>query len=105
MRISDWSSDVCSSDLLLAAAREGEIDFNIGDIDRLSRKVPNLCKVAPSSHFHLEDVHRAGGVMAILGELERASLRDTSGPTVHTPSLGEAQIGRASCRERECMYV
>src|SRR3546814_16764397 len=90
MRISDWSSDVCSSDLLLAAAREGEIDFNIGDIDRLSRKVPNLCKVAPSSHFHLEDVHRAGGVMAILGELDRASLLDTSVPTVHTPSLGEA---------------
>src|SRR3546814_15335222 len=66
------------------------IYFNIGDIDRLSRKVPNLCKVAPSSHFHLEDVHRAGGVMAILGELDRASLLDTSVPTVHTPSLGEA---------------
>jgi dihydroxy-acid dehydratase len=75
---------------LLAAAREGGIDFNLGDIDRLSRKVPNLCKVAPSSHYHLEDVHRAGGVMAILGELDRAELLDTSVPTVHTASLAEA---------------
>jgi dihydroxy-acid dehydratase len=75
---------------LLAAAREGGIDFHLGDIDRLSRKVPNLCKVAPSSHYHLEDVHRAGGVMAILGELERAELLDTSVPTVHTASLAEA---------------
>lgn len=75
---------------LLAAAREGEIDFHMSDIDRLSRKVPNLCKVAPSSHYHLEDVHRAGGVMAILGELDRAHLLDTSVPTVHTASLAEA---------------
>jgi dihydroxy-acid dehydratase len=75
---------------LLAAAREGGIDFHLGDIDRLSRKVPNLCKVAPSSHYHLEDVHRAGGVMAILGELERAELLDSSVPTVHTDSLAEA---------------
>jgi dihydroxy-acid dehydratase len=75
---------------LLAAAREGGIDFNLSDIDRLSRKVPNLCKVAPSSHYHLEDVHRAGGVMAILGELDRAELLDTSVPTVHTASLAEA---------------
>ena len=75
---------------LLAAAQEGGIDFAMGDIDRLSRKVPNLCKVAPSSHFHLEDVHRAGGVMAILGELDRAQLLDTSVPTVHAGSLAEA---------------
>jgi len=75
---------------LLAAAQEGEIDFNMSDIDRLSRRVPNLCKVAPSSHFHLEDVHRAGGVMGILGELDRAGLLDTSVPTVHTRSLAEA---------------
>jgi dihydroxy-acid dehydratase len=75
---------------LLAAAQEGEIDFEMGDIDRLSRKVPNLCKVAPSSHYHLEDVHRAGGVMAILGELDRARLLDTSVPTVHAGSLAEA---------------
>ena len=75
---------------LLAAAQEGEIDFHLSDIDRLSRRVPNLCKVAPSSHYHLEDVHRAGGVMAILGELDRAHLLDTSVPTVHTASLAEA---------------
>jgi dihydroxy-acid dehydratase len=75
---------------LLAAAREGEIDFNMSDIDRLSRKVPNLCKVAPSSHYHMEDVHRAGGVMSILGELDRAHLLDTSVATVHTASLAAA---------------
>jgi dihydroxy-acid dehydratase len=75
---------------LLAAAQEGEIDFTMSDIDRLSRCVPNLCKVAPSSHFHLEDVHRAGGVMSILGELERAQLLDTSVPTVHAASLSDA---------------
>lgn len=60
---------------LLAAAQEGEIDFNMSDIDRLSRKVPHLCKVAPSTpKYHMEDVHRAGGVLGILGELERANL-------------------------------
>ncbi len=75
---------------LLAAAREGNIDFTMRDIDRLSRRVPNLCKVAPSSHFHLEDVHRAGGVLAILGEMDRAELLDTSVPTVHAPSLKSA---------------
>ncbi len=75
---------------LLAAAQEGGIDFGMGDIDRLSRKVPTLCKVAPSSHYHLEDVHRAGGVMAILGELDRARLLDTSVPTVHAPTLAAA---------------
>jgi dihydroxy-acid dehydratase len=75
---------------LLAAAQEGGIDFEMRDIDRLSRKVPNLCKVAPSSHYHLEDVHRAGGVMAILGELDRAKLLDTSVPMVHANSLAAA---------------
>jgi dihydroxy-acid dehydratase len=75
---------------LLAAAQEAGIDFQMHDIDRLSRKVPNLCKVAPSSHFHLEDVHRAGGVMGILGELDRASLLDTSVPTVHADTLAVA---------------
>ena len=75
---------------LLAAAREGEIDFHMRDIDRLSRRVPTLCKVAPSSHHHLEDVHRAGGVMAILGELDRGRLLDTSVATVHSTSLAEA---------------
>ena len=75
---------------LLAAAQEGENDFGMSDIDRLSRRVPVLCKVAPSSHYHMEDVHRAGGVMAILGELDRAGLLDTSVPTVHSPSLAAA---------------
>ncbi|CQH59338.1 dihydroxy-acid dehydratase [Yersinia enterocolitica] len=60
---------------LLAAAQEGDIDFDISDIDRLSRKVPHLCKVAPSTQkYHMEDVHRAGGVVGILGELDRAGL-------------------------------
>ncbi|MDD3765373.1 MAG: dihydroxy-acid dehydratase [Nevskiales bacterium] len=75
---------------LLAAAQEGEVDFTMADIDRLSRQVPNLCKVAPSSHHHLEDVHRAGGVMAILGELQRADLLDATVGTVHSPSLADA---------------
>ncbi|MGC8535304.1 MAG: dihydroxy-acid dehydratase [Rhizomicrobium sp.] len=76
---------------LLAAAHEGQIDFTMSDIDRLSRQVPCLCKVAPSkSDVHLEDVHRAGGIMAILGELERAGLLHDDVPTVHTKTLGEA---------------
>jgi dihydroxy-acid dehydratase len=79
---------------LLAAAMEGGVDFTMEDIDRLSRKVPCLCKVAPAkSDVHMEDVHRAGGIMAILGELDRAGLLHTDLPTVHAPSLGEA-IGR-----------
>ena len=86
---------------LLAAAQEGEIDFTIADIDRLSRRVPCLCKVAPAkSDVHMEDVHRAGGVMAILGELERAKLIDTSLPTVHAPTMADAlnrwDIGRTN---------
>ncbi|GAB3786326.1 dihydroxy-acid dehydratase [Dyella agri] len=76
---------------LLAAAREGGVDFTMADIDRLSRRVPCLCKVAPAkSDVHMEDVHRAGGIMAILGELDRAGLIDTTRPTVHAPTLGEA---------------
>ncbi len=76
---------------LLAAAHEGEIGFTMADIDRLSRKVPVLCKVAPSvANVHMEDVHRAGGIMAILGELDRAGLINTSVPTVHSQSLGAA---------------
>ncbi len=76
---------------LLAAAEEGEVPFKLADIDRLSRKVPNLCKVAPSkADVHMEDVHRAGGIMAILGELDRAGLIDTSLPTVHAPTLADA---------------
>jgi dihydroxy-acid dehydratase len=76
---------------LLAAAHEGEIGFTMQDIDRLSRRVPVLCKVAPSvPDVHLEDVHRAGGVMAILGELDRAGLIHRDLPTVHAKSLEEA---------------
>jgi dihydroxy-acid dehydratase len=76
---------------LLAIAREAEVDFTMADIDRLSRKVPNICKVAPASQqYHVEDVHRAGGVLTILGELERAELIHRSVGTVHTKSMGEA---------------
>jgi dihydroxy-acid dehydratase len=76
---------------LLAAAHEGEIPFTMKDIDRLSRKVPVLCKVAPSvADVHMEDVHRAGGVMAIPGELERAGLMHSDLPSVHSTSLKAA---------------
>ena len=73
---------------LLAAAQEGGVDFSMQDIDRLSRKVPHLCKVAPSTQkYHMEDVHRAGGVMALLGELNRAGLLNREVRSVHAPSL------------------
>lgn len=76
---------------ILAAAIEGGIDFTMDDIDRLSRKVPCLSKVAPAkSDVHMEDVHRAGGIMAILGELDRAGLIHRDLPTVHSATLGEA---------------
>ncbi|MBY5968428.1 dihydroxy-acid dehydratase [Halomonas denitrificans] len=76
---------------LLAAAQEAGVDFNMPDIDRLSREVPQLCKVAPNTQkYHIEDVHRAGGIMAILGELDRAGVLDTSVPTVYGDSLLEA---------------
>jgi dihydroxy-acid dehydratase len=76
---------------LLAAAHEAEVDFDMADIDRISRKVPCLCKVAPmTDKYHIEDVHRAGGIVSILGELARAGLLDTSLPTIHAPTLGDA---------------
>ncbi len=76
---------------LLAAAQEGEVPFTMADIDRLSRRVPNLCKVAPSSAtVHIEDVHRAGGIFGILGELDRAGLLHREAHTVHARTLGEA---------------
>lgn len=76
---------------LMAAAQEGEVDFGMSDIDRLSRTVPQLCKVAPNTPlYHIEDVHRAGGIMGILGELDRAGLLDTSVRTVHTDTLEAA---------------
>ncbi|MFC7398170.1 dihydroxy-acid dehydratase [Chelatococcus sp. GCM10030263] len=76
---------------LLAAAHEGEVPFTMSDIDRLSRHVPVLCKVAPAvANVHMEDVHRAGGIMAILGELDRAGLLHKNVHSVHSPSLTDA---------------
>ncbi len=76
---------------LLAAAQEGEVPFTLADIERLSRRVPTLCKVAPSKlDVHMEDVHRAGGIMAILGELDRGGLIHRDAATVHAPTLGAA---------------
>jgi dihydroxy-acid dehydratase len=71
----------------LAAAQEGEVDFTLADIDAISRRVPCLSKVSPNSNYHMEDVHRAGGIPAILGELRRAGLLNTAVHTVHSPSL------------------
>ena len=94
---------------LLAAAHEGEIDFTMADIDRLSRRVPVLCKVAPAvANVHMEDVHRAGGIMGILGELDRAGLLDTTAGSVHAESLGAAlerwDVKRTSSRSVHDFY-
>ncbi|HEU4818977.1 dihydroxy-acid dehydratase [Janthinobacterium sp.] len=76
---------------LLAAAHEAEVEFTMADIDRISRKVPCLCKVAPmTDKYHIEDVHRAGGIVGILGELARAGLLNTTLPTIHAPTLADA---------------
>jgi len=76
---------------LLAAAHEAGVPFTMLDIDRLSRRVPHLCKVAPSTaNVHIEDVHRAGGILRILGELDRGGLINRDTPTVHTKTLGDA---------------
>ncbi|BCR05457.1 dihydroxy-acid dehydratase 1 [Desulfuromonas versatilis] len=76
---------------LLAVAREGEVAFSMRDMNRLSLDTPHLCKVAPSvAHFHMEDVHRAGGVFGILAELDRGGLIHRDVPTVHSASMGEA---------------
>jgi dihydroxy-acid dehydratase len=76
---------------ILAAAQEAGVDFTMADIDRISRAVPCLCKVAPmTDKYHIEDVHRAGGIMAILGELDRAGLIQRDVPNVHAQTLGEA---------------
>jgi len=76
---------------LLAAAQEGDIDFDMSNIDELSRRVPQLCKVAPNTpKYHMEDVHRAGGVMGILGELDRAGLLNSKIPTIYANSMKEA---------------
>jgi dihydroxy-acid dehydratase len=94
---------------LLAAAHEGCVDFTMADIDRLSRRVPVLCKVAPSdANVHMEDVHRAGGIMAILGELDRAGLLHRDLPTVHEKTLGAAldrwDIARAPDQATQDFY-
>jgi len=76
---------------LLAIAQEAEVDFTLDDIDRLSKKIPQLCKVAPNTpKYHIEDVHRAGGIMGILGELARAGLLHTHLPTVHSATMADA---------------
>lgn len=75
---------------LLALAHEAGVSFTMKDIDELSRKIPNICKVAPSSHYHVQDVNRAGGIMAILGELERNNLIDTSAGRVDYTTLHDA---------------
>ena len=94
---------------LLAAAHEGEVPFTMSDIDRLSRKVPVLCKVAPSvQDVHLEDVHHAGGIMGVLGELDRAGLITTNLPTVHATTLADAldrwDIARTSSEKVRNFY-
>jgi dihydroxy-acid dehydratase len=94
---------------LLAAAFEAEVDFTMKDIDRLSRKVPNLCKVAPSTpDYHMEDVHRAGGIMAILGEMDRIGLLHADQPTIHSATLADAldrwDIGRTNREEAHEFY-
>ena len=89
---------------LLAIANAAGVDFTMADIDSLSRKVPNLCKVSPSSSYHIEDVNRAGGIMAILGELDRADLIDTSVSRVDSPTLAATldafDIARSSCSDQ-----
>jgi len=75
---------------LLALAHEAGVDFSMKDIDALSKKIPNLCKVAPSSSYHVQDVNRAGGIMAILGELNRAGLIDTTVGRIDYPTLADA---------------
>ena len=75
---------------LLAAAHEAEVDFTMDDIDRLSRRVPCICKVAPATPlYHMEDVHRAGGIMGLLGELDRGGLLNRDVPTIHAATLAE----------------
>ncbi len=95
---------------LLACAQEAEVDFSMTDIDRLSRNVPNLCKMAPSTQeYHMEDVHRAGGVMGILGELNAAGLLHQDVQTVHSASMGETlerwDIARSSDETAKQRYL
>ena len=94
---------------ILAMAREGEIAFDMADIDRLSRSVPSVCKLAPmTQNYHIEDCHRAGGIMGILGELDRAGLLHRDCSTVHLPTIGDAidayDIMRSPSEEVEQLY-
>ncbi|MBT4932780.1 MAG: dihydroxy-acid dehydratase [Rhodospirillaceae bacterium] len=94
---------------LLAIAQEAECDFTLKDMDRLSRKVPHLCKVAPSHpDYHMEDVHRAGGIIAIMGELERAGLIHRDVPSVHGGMIGDVidawDVGRSNSEEVRDFY-
>jgi dihydroxy-acid dehydratase len=94
---------------LLAAAQEAEVNFNLSHIDAMSRRVPYLCKVSPATHeYFMEDVHRAGGMMAVMGELEKAGLVNPNVPTVHSASLGEAlarwDIGRSNKNDATRLY-
>jgi len=75
---------------LLAIAQEADVAFSMADIDRMSHRIPNICKVSPSSQYHLEDVHRAGGIMSILAELNRGGLLHADAGCVHAPTLGDA---------------
>jgi dihydroxy-acid dehydratase len=88
---------------ILAIAHEAGVNFTMADMDRMSRKVPNLCKVAPSSSYHVEDVHRAGGIFTILGQLDKAGLLHRDVGTVHAKTIGEAvdehDIHRATASE------
>jgi len=95
---------------LLAAAHEGEVDFTMADIDRISRHIPNLCKVAPATpEYHMEDVHRAGGVMSILAELAAGGLLHTHLPTVHSATLADAlakwDVKRSDSEEAKQRYL
>jgi dihydroxy-acid dehydratase len=95
---------------LLAIAYEGGVDFGMNDIDALSRRVPCLCKVAPNiASVHMEDVHRAGGIMSILGELDRAGLIERNSPTVHEPTIGAAidkwDIARSNLPAARQLYL
>ena len=89
---------------ILAIAHEAGVDFRMQHMDALSRRVPNICKVAPSSSYHVEDVHRAGGILSILGELDKAGLIQREAGTVHARTIGEAiathDIGRTSATEQ-----
>ncbi len=94
---------------LLAAAQEAEVDFNLSHIDAMSRRIPHLCKVSPATHeYFMEDVHRAGGMMAILGELEKAGLVNPDVAMVHSASLGVAlnqwDIGRSEQEDASRLY-